>query len=162
MAGATADPRLDWDALEREATDLLCEYIRLDTSNPPGNEAIAARWFADLLRREGIESTSYEHAPGRASLIARLPGSDGSGDAEAVMLLNHTDVVPVEAQYWTEPPFAGVVRDGCIWGRGAQDMKGLGILELLTFLLFKRLNLPHRRDLVFFAVADEEARSSSG
>ncbi len=162
MASTSAALSLDWDALERETVELLGEYIRIDTSNPPGNEALAARWLADLLHREGIESTAYEHAPNRASLIARLPGSDGSGDAEAVMLLNHTDVVPVEAQYWSEPPFAGLVKDGCVWGRGAQDMKGLGILELMVFLLFKRLGLPHRRDLVFFAVADEEAGSAFG
>src|SRR5579883_2213375 len=156
MASTPAALPLDWDALERETVDLLSEYIRIDTSNPPGNEALAAGWLADLLRREGIESTTYAHAPDRASLIARLPGSDGSGDADAVMLLNHTGVVPVQAQYWNEPPFAGLVKDGYVWGRGAQDMKGLGILELMVFLLFKRLGLPHRRDLVFFAVADEE------
>jgi acetylornithine deacetylase/succinyl-diaminopimelate desuccinylase-like protein len=162
MASTPAAQQLDWDALERETVDLLCEYIRIDTSNPPGNEALAARWLADLLRREGIESRIYEHAPNRASLIARLPGSDGSGDEEAVLLLNHTDVVPVQAQYWSEPPFAGLVKDGCVWGRGAQDMKGLGVLELMVFLLFKRLGLSHRRDLVFFAVADEEAGSEFG
>src|SRR5207302_6392279 len=135
---------------------------RLDTSNPPGNEAIAARWFGGLLRREGIEGQYYESAPGRESLIARLPGTDGSGDASAIMLLNHTDVVPVQASYWSVPPFDGMVRDGCVWGRGAQDMKGLGILEFLTFVLFKRLNLPHRRHLVLFAIADQEAGGDYG
>lgn len=162
MTGASTTPQLDWDALEEETVRLLCAYLTLDTSNPPGNEAVAARWFAELLRREGIESALYESAPGRESLIARLPGSEGSGDAGAVMLLNHTDVVPVEESYWTAPPFSGLVRDGCIWGRGAQDMKGLGILELMTFVLFKRLGLPHRRDLVFFAIADEEAGGEYG
>jgi acetylornithine deacetylase/succinyl-diaminopimelate desuccinylase-like protein len=162
MTDASTSLQIDWDALEEETIRLLCEYITIDTSNPPGNEALAARWFAELLRREGIESALYESAPGRESLIARLPGSDGSGDAGAVMLLNHTDVVPVEESYWSAPPFAGLVRDGCIWGRGALDMKGLGVLEFMTFLLFKRLGLPHRRDLVFFAIADEEAGGEYG
>jgi acetylornithine deacetylase/succinyl-diaminopimelate desuccinylase-like protein len=157
MATPAAIAQLDWDALEQETVRLLSEYLTLDTSNRPGNEALAARWFGDLLRREGIGSEYYEHAPGRESLIARLPGSDGSGPTEALMLLNHTDVVPVESQYWREPPFGGVVRDGCVWGRGALDMKSLGILEFMAFVLFKRLNLPHRRDLTFFAIADEEA-----
>jgi acetylornithine deacetylase/succinyl-diaminopimelate desuccinylase-like protein len=153
---------LDWDALEQETVSLLSEYIRLDTSNPPGNEAIAARWFGEMLRREGIESAYHESAPNRESLIALLPGSEGSGSGGAVMLLNHTDVVPVQAEFWDVAPFDGVVRDGCVWGRGAQDMKGLGILEFMTFVLIKRLNLPHRRDLVFFAIADEEAGGEFG
>ena len=154
--------RLDWDALQEETVQLLSEYIRLDTSNPPGNEEVAARWFGELLRREGIESEYYESATGRGSLIARLPGSDGSGYGNGVILLNHTDVVPAQESFWSEPAFAGVIRDGCIWGRGAQDMKTLGILEFMTFVLFKRLNLPHRRDLIFFAIADEEAGGEFG
>jgi len=154
----------DWDALEDEAVRLLSEYIRLDTSNPPGNETIAARWFADLLARDGITGTFYTPEPDRQSFIARLPGSDPalSGQEHAVVLLNHTDVVPVEARYWTHPPFAGVVQDGYVWGRGALDMKSLGILEYLVFVLVKRLGLPHRRDLVFFAIADEEAGGAVG
>lgn len=155
---------LDWDALEQEAVRLLSEYIALDTSNPPGNESIAARWFADLLAREGIESAFYAAAPERESLIARLPGDDAAlaGQQNAVVLLNHTDVVPVQEQYWTQPPFAGVVRDGLVWGRGALDMKSLGILEYLAFVLVKRLGLPHRRELAFFAIADEEAGGEAG
>lgn len=160
----TTQPALDWDALEQEAVRLLAEYLALDTSNPSGNESIAARWFADLLGREGITSDFYAAAPERESLIARLPGSDPvlSGQENAVVLLNHTDVVPVEAEYWSHPPFAGVVRDGLVWGRGALDMKSLGILEYLAFVLIKRLGLPHRRDLVFFAIADEEAGGEAG
>jgi acetylornithine deacetylase/succinyl-diaminopimelate desuccinylase-like protein len=160
----TSTVAIDWDALHEEAVRLLSEYIALDTSNPPGNESIAARWFADLLTREGIESAFYAPTPERESLIARLPGSDPvlAGQPNAVVLLNHTDVVPVELQYWTQPPFAGAVRDGYIWGRGALDMKGLGILEFMAFVLVKRLGLPHRRDLVFFAIADEEAGGAVG
>jgi hypothetical protein len=87
---------------------------------------------------------------------------EGDGSARPLMLLNHTDVVPVERQYWEVEPFAGLIKDGCIWGRGALDMKGLGVSQLLTFLLIKRQGLPLARDLVFFAVADEEAGSQYG
>jgi acetylornithine deacetylase/succinyl-diaminopimelate desuccinylase-like protein len=152
-------PQIDWDEVEQEATRLLCEYITLDTSNPPGNEEIACRWFAEILQREGISSTYYESAPGRGSLIARLPGVGSTGP---LMLLNHTDVVPAQPEYWSAPPFAGEIRDGYIWGRGALDMKGLGIIELMTFLLVKRLDLPLARDLIFFAIADEEAGGEFG
>jgi len=150
---------LDWDELEQEATRLLCEYIALDTSNPPGNEEIACRWLAEILQREGIASTYYESAPGRGSLIARLPGAGRKGP---LMLLNHTDVVPAQPEYWSVSPFAGEIRDGYVWGRGALDMKGLGIIELMTFLLVKRLELPLARDLIFFAIADEEAGGEYG
>jgi len=162
MNRTPATPPLNWEALEGEMVQLLSEYIAIDTSNPPGNEAAAARWLGELLHREGIESEYFASAPGRESLIARLPGTDGAGNETALMLLNHTDVVPVEERYWSGPPFAGVVHDGCVWGRGAQDCKGLGILELMTFILFKRLDLPHRRDLIFFAIADEEAGGEFG
>lgn len=151
--------QVDWDALEQEATRLLCEYIGLDTSNPPGNEEIACRWLAEILQREGIASAYYESAPGRGSLIARLPGVGVKGP---LMLLNHTDVVPAQPEYWSVPPFAGEIKDGLIWGRGALDMKGLGIIELMTFLLVKRLDLPLGRDLIFFAIADEEAGGEYG
>lgn len=155
----TAPSAIDWDAVEEETIRLLCEYIAVDTSNPPGNEEAACRWLAEILQRERIASTYYESAPGRGSLIARLRGSGGSGP---LMLLNHTDVVPAQPEYWSVPAFAGVVKDGCVWGRGAQDMKGLGILELMSFLLMKRLDLPLGRDLIFFAIADEEAGGEYG
>jgi acetylornithine deacetylase/succinyl-diaminopimelate desuccinylase-like protein len=152
----------NWDELTDEAVRLLCEYIRIDTTNPPGNESLAAHWLGGLLQREGVVVDYYEPAPGRESVIARLPGSGGGGQVDALILLNHTDVVPVEQELWTQPAFEGLVRDGNVWGRGALDMKSLGVLELLVFLLFKRLGLPHRRDLVFFAAGDEEAGSEYG
>jgi len=154
-----ATPAIDWDAVEEETVRLLCEFIAIDTSNPPGNEEAACRWLAGILQREGISSTYYESAPGRGSLIARLRGSGSRGP---LMLLNHTDVVPAQPEYWSVPAFAGVIKDGCVWGRGAQDMKGLGILELMTFLLIKRLELPLGRDLILFAIADEEAGGEYG
>jgi len=139
--------------------DLLSRYIRVDTSNPPGNESAAVDLLAEVLAGDGIASERYEPAAGRASLRAVLPGD---GSAGPLILLNHTDVVPVERQFWTVDPFAGLVEDGYVWGRGALDMKGMGIIELMSVLLLKRLRIPLRRDVVFFAIADEEAGSEVG
>ncbi len=154
-------PAIDWDAITDEATDLLCRFIAIDTSNPPGREEPAARFLANVLERDGIGSIRYYDAggEGRVSMSARLPGD---GSKRALILLNHTDVVPVEPQYWEVPPFAGETRDGVIWGRGALDMKSMGIMELIAVLLAKRLRLPLKRDLVFLAVADEEAGGEWG
>lgn len=150
---------LDWEAVTAEATSLLAEYIAIDTSNPPGNETEACSFLGAILRREGLEYEIYETAPGRANLVCRLTGD---GTAGALVLLNHTDVVPVEREFWTAEPFGGEIRDGYLWGRGTLDMKGMGIFELIALLLLKRLDLPLRRDVVFMAVADEEAGSAYG
>ena len=144
---------IDWDAATREATDLLCRYIAIDTSNPPGNELAAAEFLASILRDNGIESEIYPISEGRANLSARLTGDGGK---RPLVLLNHMDVVPVEPQFWQEAPFAGTVRDGVIWGRGALDMKSMGVMELMAMLLLRRNDVPLHRDVLFLACADEE------
>src|SRR5688500_13716895 len=126
---------IDWDAVADEAIDVLRQYIAIDTTNPPGNEDRATAFLAGLLAKDGIESRTLTAAPGRANLVAELPGES---DAKPLVLLNHTDVVPVEADQWQITPFAGVLKDGYIWGRGALDMKGMGVLELMTMRLLKR------------------------
>lgn len=156
---ATGQPAIDWEEVTEEATDLLSRYIAIDTSNPPGNEETAALFLADVLHREGLEARLYQAAPGRANLSARLAGD---GSKRPLILLNHTDVVPAEPPFWQEPPFASTVRDGVIWGRGALDMKGMGVMELMTLLLLKRHGIPLKRDVVFLAVADEEAGGDVG
>jgi acetylornithine deacetylase/succinyl-diaminopimelate desuccinylase-like protein len=156
---ARGQPAIDWEAVTQEATDLLSRYIRVDTSNPPGNEEAAALFLADILHREGLETKLYQAAPNRANLSARLPGD---GSKRPLILLNHTDVVPAEASFWEEPPFSGTVRDGFVWGRGALDMKGMAVMELMTFLLLKRHGIPLRRDVVFLALADEEVGGEFG
>ena len=150
----------DWDALAKEATGLLQRYIRIDTSNPPGNEALACDFLEPILAAEGIGWRRYTSAPGRDILIADLPASDP--DAKPLVLLNHTDVVPVERAHWSVDPFAGLIKDGYLWGRGALDMKGMGILELIAVLNLKRRGVKLRRPVRFFAVADEEAGSTYG
>lgn len=148
---------IDWDQATAEATSLLREYIRIDTSNPPGNEAKAVAFLSDILRAEGIPFATAESAPGRSNLVATI-----GPDERRVCLLNHTDVVPVERQFWDVDPFGGELRDGVIWGRGALDMKGMGVIELMTFLMLKRQRVPLRRGVVFLAAADEEAGSEFG
>ncbi len=150
---------IDWAAIQREALDIFVRYLQIDTTNPPGNEKPAARLLGSLIEAEGLETEYIETQPNREVLVARLRGDGSKG---GLMLCNHTDVVPVEARYWDMPAFEGVVRDGRVYGRGAVDMKGCGVMQLIAFLLLKRQGLPLKRDVVFCAVPDEEAGSAWG
>ncbi|MEX0749825.1 MAG: M20/M25/M40 family metallo-hydrolase [Dehalococcoidia bacterium] len=159
-------PRIDWDAITSEAAQLLSDFIRIDTSNPPGREKAACDWLADIFRREGIDDVAFydasdgsEHGAERMNMTARLSGSGGK---RPLVLLSHTDVVPVERQYWDFEPFSGAVVDGVIYGRGALDMKSMGIMELMAMLIIKRNGLLHSRDIVYMALADEEAGGKWG
>ncbi|MEQ8633105.1 MAG: M20/M25/M40 family metallo-hydrolase [Gammaproteobacteria bacterium] len=139
--------------LEDEAVQWLQELIRTDTINPPGNETRAVDFYAAIFEAEGIEYETAESAPGRGNIWARLEG----GDEPGLILLQHTDVVPANEEFWTIPVLSGAIRDGYILGRGARDMKGLGILQLSTFLSLHRSGVELNRDVVFLATADEEA-----
>jgi acetylornithine deacetylase/succinyl-diaminopimelate desuccinylase-like protein len=150
---------IDWDAVTEEVVDILARYLRVDTSNPPGNESLAVDFLGEILAAEEIAFERFEPQPGRGSLRAVLPGN---GSAGSLLLLNHTDTVPVEREFWSVDPFGGLLKDGYLWGRGALDMKGMGVLELVSLLLLKRHEVPLRRDVVFFAIADEEAGSEAG
>ncbi|HKV54199.1 MAG TPA: M20/M25/M40 family metallo-hydrolase [Candidatus Binataceae bacterium] len=152
--------RIPWENFERETLDNLRTLVRLDTTNPPGNERIAADYLAGMLAREGIAPVKIEPAPSRTSLIARIPGHDRS--KPPLMLSSHTDVVPVEASRWTRAPFGAELADGCIWGRGAIDMKSKCAIDLGIALALKRAGLTPERDLIVAAVADEEAGSELG
>ncbi|MDZ7729724.1 MAG: M20/M25/M40 family metallo-hydrolase [Dehalococcoidia bacterium] len=125
----------------------------------PAREAPAARFLGRIIENEGLETEYVEILPNREALFARLPGD---GSKRPLMLCNHTDVVPVEPSYWEYPAFEGHIEDGRVYGRGAVDMKGAGIMQLMTLLLLKRNNVPLRRDIVFCAVPDEEAGSAWG
>ncbi len=145
---------VNWPDAGQEAVRLLSGYLQVDTSNPPGNETLGAKYLAGLLEKEGIASEIVEFAPGRGSLIARLKGT---GSEKPLCLLSHLDVVPAEAKNWQQPPFSGLVdAQGMIWGRGALDMKGMGLIETLTLIWLKRLHVPLKRDVILLAVADEE------
>lgn len=138
-----------------EATSLLRELLRIDTSNPPGGETPAAELLAEYLSGHGIDCELVARDPGRANLVARLRGQDRG--APSLMLLGHTDVVPADAERWTHPPFAGVLDEaGWIWGRGALDMKNEVATRAVAMAAIARSGVTLEGDLVFVAVADEE------
>jgi acetylornithine deacetylase/succinyl-diaminopimelate desuccinylase-like protein len=142
-----------------EAVELLSRYLQIDTINPPGNEARGAAFFADIFKKEKIDYKIYEAVPDRQSIRAVIPGS---GEKGALILLNHIDVVPAQMDQWSFEPFSGEVKDGFVHGRGALDMKGQGIMELLAFLDIRRKGLTPCRDIIFLAVADEETGGKYG
>ncbi|HLK38801.1 MAG TPA: M20/M25/M40 family metallo-hydrolase [Polyangiaceae bacterium] len=151
--------RIDWDAAAAEGALHLKQLLRIDTTNPPGNERAAADYIARVLGGAGIPFRVVEAAPTRASLVARLPGS---GKGAPLLLSGHLDVVPAEPERWRHDPFGGEEHDGCIWGRGAIDMKNMVAMSLVTLLLLHRTGARLDRDVVFAAVADEEAGSRMG
>jgi acetylornithine deacetylase/succinyl-diaminopimelate desuccinylase-like protein len=150
---------VNWDEVQKEALELFIQYLKIDTTNPPGNEIRAARFFADVCKREGIEHQVFEPFPGRATLWARLRGD---GSKRPIILLNHTDVVPHSKEYWSADAFSGAIKDGFIYGRGAMDMKSLGMAQFVTLLTLKRAKVPRTRDVIFLATADEEAGGLNG
>jgi acetylornithine deacetylase/succinyl-diaminopimelate desuccinylase-like protein len=146
----------DYPALGDEAVRLLQQYIAINTSNPPGNELLTARWLKDVLAREGIEGQildTTDLGPGRANFYARLKGT---GAEKAIALVHHMDVVPVTQSDWTVPAFDAVIKDGQLYGRGTLDMKGHGIMQLVALIAIKRAGVRLDRDLVYIANADEE------
>ena len=156
LAQAQAPVTFDWGRLQAEATQLLSGYLQVNTSSPPGNELLAAKWLQTVMTREGIESQILDTAelgPGRANFYARLKGD---GSKSGIALVHHMDVVPVTREQWREDPFAGLVKDGEVWGRGALDMKGHGIIQLMAFIAIKRSGMKLTRDLVYIGNADEE------
>jgi acetylornithine deacetylase/succinyl-diaminopimelate desuccinylase-like protein len=153
-----AQAPIDMNALQDEAVARLQEYIRINTTNPPGNESQAMKFFADIFTKEGIPFQTAESASGRGNIWARLTG----GSQPALLLLSHMDVVPADPKFWSVDPFAATVKDGYIWGRGALDTKSLGIVELEAFLALHRAKVPLDRDVIFMATADEEAGAAYG
>jgi len=135
------------------------EYLRVDTTNPPGNEMRAVAFYKKILDQEGIENRSFEYSPGRGDLWARLPHTSMQ-PKRPLILLNHMDVVTSDASHWKVPPFSGEIKDGYLWGRGAQDMKDEGLAQLVVMVMLKREKVPLDRDVIFLAVSDEEAEGT--
>ncbi|MGI8588944.1 MAG: M20/M25/M40 family metallo-hydrolase [Chloroflexia bacterium] len=156
---ATQLPGLDLAAAEAEVVVHLQELIRRNTVNPPGDETLAATYLRDQLADVGIEGQMLEAVPNRANLLARWPGD---GRARPLLLMGHTDVVPVEADRWSHDPFGGEVDAGFIWGRGAVDMKNIDAVHLTVARALKRAGLTLPRDLLLAFTADEEAGSANG
>jgi acetylornithine deacetylase/succinyl-diaminopimelate desuccinylase-like protein len=151
---------IDWQAVEEEAVEHLSHLVRIDTTNPPGNETAAAEYIAGVLAREGLSAQVLESAPGRGNLVARLRGTDLA--QEGLMLLSHLDVVPAEVDRWRFPPFQGVLSEGYVWGRGTLDTKHLTVMELMAILLLHRSGRRLQRDVVLVATADEEVGGERG
>lgn len=163
MPNVSPLPEPDWVAADRETIAHLQAMIRMNTTNPPGNEIAVARYLESTLTAEGIETHLFEPAPGRAALVARLRGN---GSKRPVLLLAHMDVVGVEREGWSVDPFGGVIKDGYLYGRGAIDDKGMLSANLETMLLLKRHVVDAggtlSRDVVFIANSDEEAGGDWG
>ena len=155
---AAAQQGVDMARLQDEAVSRIEQYIRINTTNPPGNEAQTMQFFARIFAAEGIPFDTASSAPGRGNVWARLKG----GDKPALVLLSHMDVVPADPKYWDVDPFAATVKDGILYGRGTLDTKTLGIVELEAFLALHRARVPLDRDVIFMATADEEAGAAFG
>src|SRR6185503_14419018 len=144
---------INWPHYQDMVVELMQQYLRINTSNPPGNEIEAAKFLKKIFDENGIENEIFEYKPGRANIIARIKGN---GSKRPIILLSHTDVVTAEPASWEVDPFAGIIKNNSIYGRGALDMKGEGLLHLMTMILLKREGPPLSRDVIFIGTADEE------
>ena len=152
--------RVPWERVCEEATESLRSLVRLDTTNPPGNERLATDYLSAELGKHGIDAVVKERAPTRTNLVARLKGRD---PAKPPLLLSaHTDVVPIEPSGWSRAPFGAEIAQGCLWGRGALDMKSKCAMDLVLMTSIKRAGVTPAADLIMAAVADEEAGSELG
>jgi acetylornithine deacetylase/succinyl-diaminopimelate desuccinylase-like protein len=153
----------DWNAARGETLQHLQRMIRMNTSNPPGNEMPVGKYLDSVLTAAGIETHLFEPAPGRAAFVARIKGT---GAKQPVILMGHMDVVGVEKAHWSVDPFAAEIKDGFLYGRGSIDDKGMLAANLETMLLLKR-NIIDKggslsRDVIFIANSDEEAGGEFG
>jgi acetylornithine deacetylase/succinyl-diaminopimelate desuccinylase-like protein len=142
-----------------EVTELLQELIRVDTTNPPGNETAVAELLRAYLEDSGARCELYARVSERANLVARLPGR---GDGPSLLFLSHTDVVLADAAEWSADPFGGELRDGEVWGRGALDMKGQVAASAVALATLAREGFEPAGDLIFAATADEEVGAGFG
>ncbi|MCX8109838.1 MAG: M20/M25/M40 family metallo-hydrolase [Syntrophorhabdaceae bacterium] len=138
---------------------LLTDFIRINTTNPPGNEEDAVAFLEDILRKEGLETQVYLPVKKRANLISRIKGKE---KGRPVILLGHIDVVPANPDEWEVNPFSGDVKDGYIYGRGTIDMKSQVICHLLAFIELKKKDVIPERDIIFLATCDEEVGGQYG
>jgi acetylornithine deacetylase/succinyl-diaminopimelate desuccinylase-like protein len=153
---------IDWNAIGDDAIKLLQEYVRIDTSNPPGDTRRAADFLAAIFEREGIPVTRYESAPGKAIVYARLKATISPAAGKPILLLHHMDVVPADRAQWKIDPFAAAVESGEMRARGALDMKSLGVAHMMAFLTLKRQHVPLARDVILLANPDEEVGGAMG
>lgn len=152
---------VDWDAVEREAVETLSAYVRIDSSHPRGRTVETATFLADQLAEAGIASRVYPTPnEDKINLVARLKADNPVG--KPLLLSNHMDVVQAVAADWSFDPYSGEVANGHVYGRGALDMKGMGVMELMSMLLLKRRGVELARDVVLLCTCDEEIGSPLG
>jgi acetylornithine deacetylase/succinyl-diaminopimelate desuccinylase-like protein len=149
----------DFVSAQAEAVKFLGELVKIDTSNPPGNEMRAAEYIKGVLAAQGITAQVFESAPGRGNVVARLKGT---GRKKPLLLMGHIDVVGVERARWTVDPFAATIKDGYLYGRGAIDDKAMDAANLEVFLMLHRMKLPLDRDVILLAEAGEEGTTQFG
>ncbi len=154
-----APPTPNWPSAEEETLRHYQALVRMDTSDPPGNEAPAAEYLKKVLEAEGIPCQVFAENPKRPNLVARLKGS---GAKRPLLLMAHTDVVNVDPAKWKFPPFSATRDGGYIYGRGTLDDKDNLVTALMTMILLKRLQVPLDRDVIFLAESAEEGTSSAG
>ena len=150
---------VDWDAVNEEAINHLINLVRIDTSNPPGNETLAVNYIREALAAEGIESEIFALDPDRANLVARIKGN---GSKRPILIMGHTDVVGVQAEKWTEEPFGGLRKDGWIYGRGTLDDKDNVTAGMMMMIMLKRYGVELDRDIIFLAESGEEGTPEVG
>jgi len=156
---AQNQPNVDWARVQVETMEHYQALLRLDTTDPPGNETLAATYLQHVLEREGIPVRLLAAEPDRANLVARLRGN---GRKRPLLMMAHTDTVRVDPKKWTFPPFAATRDGGYVYGRGTIDDKDNVVASLMTMLLLKRNNVPLDRDVIFLAEAGEEAATRVG
>ena len=145
--------------IEEEITNLLSDLIRINTTNPPGNETEAAKYLAKTLEKDGFKCELFESAPGRGSVITRFKGENAK---PSLLLLSHLDVVAANPKEWSVDPFGGIIKDGFVWGRGATDMKSMTAMEVMVMKLLKRNGVKPKGDIILAATADEEKGGEAG
>jgi acetylornithine deacetylase/succinyl-diaminopimelate desuccinylase-like protein len=158
LAACLASAATAQESTAERARRYLAELIRLDTTNPPGNESRAAIWLKAVADRESIPAELAGPSDARFSFIARL--SAAAPSARPLLLIAHTDVVPADPRRWTAPPFSAEIRSGFLYGRGALDDKSLLAAELAVLVDLKRENRRLSRDVILLAEADEESGST--
>ena len=150
---------VDWDVVAVQSMEYFLALLRMDTSNPPGNETEAATYLREVLEREGIESELFALDPTRANLVARLRGN---GSKRPILVMGHTDVVGVQRDNWSVDPFAGIRKDGYVYGRGSLDDKDNVTAALMLMLMLKRAEVELDRDVIFLAESGEEGTTRFG
>ncbi|MFK7864314.1 MAG: M20/M25/M40 family metallo-hydrolase [Pseudohongiellaceae bacterium] len=149
----------EWESIEAETLSHFRALLQFDTSDPPGRELPAAEYIRDVLEAEGIPVEMLATDPERPNVLARLKGN---GSKQPLLMMAHTDVVNVDPEKWTFPPFSATVDNGYVYGRGAVDDKDNLAAALVVMLELKRRNIPLDRDVIFLAESGEEGATEFG